>query len=65
MGCAAQGDGADAPPIGGNVLNEHGLADSGLTLDQERGGRSASHRVDQLLANQQLGLSTNKVISRR
>jgi hypothetical protein len=65
MRCAAQGSGANDPAFGGNALDQHGLADSGLTLDQEGSGRSAPHRVDQLSANRQLGLTANKVISRR
>ncbi len=65
MRCAAKGCGANAPPIGGNTLDQHSLADSGLTLDQEGSGRSAPHGVDQLSANGQLGLSANQVISRR
>ena len=64
MRCAAKGCGADAA-IGGNTLDQHSLADSGLTLDQEGSGRSAPHGVDQLSANRQLGLSANQVISRR
>jgi hypothetical protein len=59
MRCAAKGCGANAPPIGGNALDQHSLADSGLTLDQEGSGRSAPHGVDQLSANRQLGLSAN------
>ena len=65
MRCAAQGGGADDPPFGGNALDQQSLADPGLTLDQEGSGRSATQRADQLSANRQLGLSTNKVISRR
>jgi hypothetical protein len=51
MRCAAKGSGANDPPFGGNALDQHGLTDSGLTLDQEGSGRSAPHRVDQLSTN--------------
>jgi hypothetical protein len=65
MRCAAKERGANGPRFGGNALNQHSLADSCLTLDQEGSGRSAPHRMDQLSANRQLGISANKVISRR
>ena len=65
MRCAAKGSGADDPPFGGNALDQHGLTDSGFTLDQEGSSRSAPQRVDQLSTNRQLGLSANKVNSRR
>ena len=44
---------------------QHGLADPCLTLDQQGRGRSAPHRLYQLSANRQLGLSANKAIGRR
>jgi hypothetical protein len=51
MRCASKDGRANVPGFFGNALDEPGLADPCLTLNQERSGCSTPHCMDQLSGN--------------